>query len=107
MGYGEEEMGIRTIIISAAGFRHDYEAKVYIPDPVGHEPETAYLARVNRYLDQKYGVEKWRIPDSTAASRSMLHTLDVAEATQTLRGQLHRLKRRAARSLTKLDKLTK
>lgn len=100
-------MGTRTIIISAAGFRRDCEARVYIPDPVGHEPETAYLARVDRYLDQKYGVGKWRDPATTTASRSMIHSLELAEHTQPSDGQLDRLRRRAKRSLIKLAKLEK
>lgn len=98
-------MGTRTIVISAAGFRRDYEARVYIPDPVGHEPETSYNARVDRYLDQLYGVGKWREPNSTTASRSMLRSLEIADQTQPADGQLYRLRRRATRSLLRLDKL--
>ncbi len=100
-------MGTRTIVISAAGFKRDYEARVFIPDPVGHEPEAAYGARVERYLNQLYGVGAWREPDTTSASRSMIHSLVIAEHTQPTDGQLFRLRRRAEKSLLKLDKLAK
>lgn len=101
-------MGTRTIVISAAaGFKRDYEARIFVPDPVGREPETSYNVRVERYLNQKYGVGLWRDPDSTTASRSMLHSLELAEHAQPRDGQLSRLRRRAEKSLIKLDKLAK
>lgn len=100
-------MGTRTIVISAAGFKREYEARVYVPDPVGHEPESAYGARVERYLNQKYGIGAWHDPITTTASRSMFHSLELAEHTQPTDGQLYRLRRRAANSLKKLDKFAK
>lgn len=99
-------MGTRTIVISGTEFKREYEARVYVPDPVGHEPETAYNTRVNLYLNQKYGIGAWHDPITTTASRSMIQSLEIAEYTQPRRGQLYKLRKRAERSLANLNKFT-
>jgi len=98
-------VGTRTIVISQSGFRSEYEARVFVPDPVGHEPPISYETRVLSYLNQQFGNDGWHNPIRSVASLHITQSLKDAEQNQPRDGQLYRLRKRAARSLKKLDQL--
>lgn len=98
-------MGTQKIVIAQSGLRREYEANVFVPDPVGRETSTSHAARVARYLNQVYGENGWREVSRTRASLSASQGLAEAEENQPRNGQLARLRRRAARSLQRLDRL--
>jgi len=97
-------MGIQKIVIAPSGARREYEANVFVPDPVARETSTSHQTRVTRYLNQVYGENGWRNVVRTAASLRTSQSLTEAEHNQPRDGQLAHLRRRAARSLLRLDR---